>query len=163
MSRQPDAAARRSPSPGCNNTLRILGISNDPVNAVESIRAGVSSPAKEGWRVSERRRERRHAVCEDAQIRLHGKAVLPCVIRDISAGGARLDYDPPPELPLEFRLCIPSTDLSVPAVVAWRSGGQVGIRFIGVAIVGDVDEPPLDLDRRSVGPPRPDLVDRPAA
>ncbi len=67
---------------------------------------------------------------------------VSCVVRDISPGGARLEFDDPIYLPSAFRLCIVSAELTIPAVPAWQRRREAGIRFTGVGVVGEVDSSP---------------------
>ena len=49
---------------------------------------------------------------------LSERVSIDCLVRDISSGGARLEFLAPVNLPREFRLRIVSADLTVPAAVA---------------------------------------------
>lgn len=62
---------------------------------------------------------------------LSPRVVLDCVIRDISAGGARLEFGAPTHLPDAFRLLIPTSNLLVPVARAWQHGQAAGVRFTG--------------------------------
>ncbi|MGH6926203.1 MAG: PilZ domain-containing protein, partial [Propylenella sp.] len=65
-----------------------------------------------------------------------------CIVRDLSPGGARLEFEAPVYLPREFRLCIVSADLTIPAVPAWQRQSEAGVRFTGVGVAGRVDSTP---------------------
>lgn len=60
-----------------------------------------------------------------------GRASLDCLIRDISASGARLEVSDLVSLPLSFRLYVPKHDRRYHATMRWRRDGQVGIEFAG--------------------------------
>jgi hypothetical protein len=90
----------------------------------------------------ERRCERRHKVLKEGKVMLTEWVSVSCVVRDISPGGARLEFEGPVYLPSEFRLLIVSADLTIPAVPAWQRRGEAGIRFTGVGTAGDVDNTP---------------------
>lgn len=62
---------------------------------------------------------------------------VDCIVRDISPGGARLEFLEPVNLPKEFRLYIVSADLTLPAAGVWQRRNEAGIRFTGVGIIGD--------------------------
>ena len=87
----------------------------------------------------ERRRERRHKVLKEGKVMLSEWASVKCVVRDISASGARLEFDGPVHLPSAFHLCIVSADLTIPAVLAWQQQSEAGVRFTGVGAAGNVD------------------------
>lgn len=86
----------------------------------------------------ERRRERRLRVLKQAKVMLTEWVSVNCVVRDISPGGARLEFNGPIYLPHAFQLQIPSAELNIPAAPAWQSRGEAGIRFTG-----------LDAERRA--------------
>ena len=90
----------------------------------------------------ERRGERRHRMLKQGVLMLTEWVSVNCVVRDISPGGARLEFERPIALPSRFRLHIVSADLTIPAVAAWQRRGEAGIRFTGVGIAGDVDNSP---------------------
>ncbi len=58
-------------------------------------------------------------------------ATLPCVVRDISETGARLQVKQVSSVPDTFELIVELDGLEVAAEVVWRSGSEVGIRFLG--------------------------------
>ena len=86
----------------------------------------------------ERRGERRQKVLKEGKVMLTDWVSVNCVVRDISASGARLEFDRPVYLPSEFHLCIVSADLTFPAVPAWQRRSEAGIRFTGVGETGNV-------------------------
>lgn len=91
----------------------------------------------------ERRRERRHKVLKEGKIMLSDWASVSCVVRDISASGARLEFEGPVHLPSAFHLCIVSADLKIPAVLAWQQQNEAGVRFTGVGAAGNVESAAL--------------------
>lgn len=100
-----------------------------------------------GDRMCERRGERRRPVARKASVLLGDRASVNCTIRDLSPGGARLEFDGPTQLPDDFRLRIASADLIIPATAAWQSGREAGIRFTGVGSAGPVDNSPRRMVR----------------
>ena len=99
--------------------------------------------------MSERRTERRVKVLKEGKVMLTDSVSVNCVVRDISPGGARLKFDGPVYLPVEFRLRIVSADLTIPATPAWQTQGEAGVRFTGVGTVGQVDNSPKRMVRRA--------------
>lgn len=87
----------------------------------------------------DRRRERRHRVLKEGKVMLTEWVSVNCVIRDISASGARIEFDRPTFLPSEFQLRIVAADLTIPAIPAWQEREEAGIRFTGVGTAGMVD------------------------
>jgi hypothetical protein len=80
----------------------------------------------EEHRISHRRR-----TLKQGKIVLSDRVVLDCLIRDISAGGARLEFGAPTTLPDAFRLLVTASNLLIPAALAWQRGLVVGVRFTG--------------------------------
>src|SRR3712207_1684072 len=58
-----------------------------------------------------------------------GRAVLHCLVRDCSAGGARLVLASAHLLPDRVTVEIPRMGLRTPATVAWREGDTCGVSF----------------------------------
>ena len=56
---------------------------------------------------------------------------IPCVLINLSAGGARLNVMSPGDLPDEFLLTVEADDLKHKCQVVWRKGDEVGVRFVG--------------------------------
>ena len=77
-----------------------------------------------------RRNARRFPAHHPAQIMLGPDAMIPCTVRDISTGGARIALKPQMDLPETFELFIAAHDLQVRrARVCWRRGDFAGIAF----------------------------------
>lgn len=76
---------------------------------------------------ADRRAHRRHRVRLDACLDADGRR-FPCVITDVSAGGAQLVASLPPELE-HVRLEIEAYD-SFACRVAWRDDARVGVEFL---------------------------------
>ena len=72
------------------------------------------------------------------QRRLHGAKIvfngnsssIDCIVRDLSAKGARLDVASPVGIPDWFDLRLNRNGVCYPAKVAWRSGKQIGVMFL---------------------------------
>jgi hypothetical protein len=77
-----------------------------------------------------RRHARRFPAHHPAQILLGPDAMIPCTVRDISTGGARIALKPQMDIPETFELFIAAHDLQVRrARVCWRRGAFAGIAF----------------------------------
>jgi hypothetical protein len=79
-------------------------------------------------------RERRLSVRRNTAIAAHiafngGRSQMPCIIRDLSEGGARLEVSSVRDIPPTFDLLLPGHR---PAAcrVAWRAMKEVGISFV---------------------------------
>ena len=78
----------------------------------------------------EQRRAKRTPRRNAAWIELTGGARIPCVVWDISDGGARLAAPRPSELPPAFKLLTRDGDSERLCQVVWRSDKQIGVQFI---------------------------------
>ena len=58
-----------------------------------------------------------------------GQNSLDCLIRDISATGARLELSASVTLPDRFDLYLPHRDETCRAHLQWRRGGHIGVAF----------------------------------
>lgn len=75
----------------------------------------------------EARRAPRHAAKQRGSAVVSGRAEIPCVIRDLSATGARLSFSNPTILPRTFRLEFDGQDQRV--TVVWQRGLMAGVKF----------------------------------
>ncbi|MBB4040071.1 hypothetical protein GGR34_001722 [Microvirga flocculans] len=84
-----------------------------------------------------RRQSRRFGTHHPAKIVLGPDAMISCMVKDISTGGARLAVNPQMDLPESFALFIAAHDLQVrQARICWRNGGFAGVAF------SDAEAPP---------------------
>jgi hypothetical protein len=90
----------------------------------------------------ERRSEHRRLVLKRGRVLVPGRPAYECLVRDLTQGGARLEFKAPVLLPAEVMLCLVSTDLTIPAVCIWQRRLEAGVRFVGVATLGAVESPP---------------------
>jgi hypothetical protein len=95
----------------------------------------------------ERRGERRQLVLKEGRVMLTDFVWVDCLVRDLSSTGARIEFERPIRLPAEFRLCIVSADLTIPATPVWQRRLEAGIRFVGVGMAGTVDNTPQRIIR----------------
>ena len=81
---------------------------------------------------SDQRKVQRKALKYPARIDLcDGSAPRGCVIRDISASGARIFVDGPDEIPDYFHLLLAQEGSTArDCRVVWREGDQIGVEFV---------------------------------
>ncbi|MGO4525782.1 PilZ domain-containing protein [Microvirga sp. 2MCAF35] len=80
--------------------------------------------------IDNRRKDRRFPTHHPAQIMLGPEAMISCLVKDISTGGARIAVKRHMDLPESFELYIAAHDLQVRrARVCWRSGDFAGVAF----------------------------------
>lgn len=77
---------------------------------------------------SDKRRHVRYEIDLEGHIETSG-GTIACAIRDVSVEGARLALDDASAVPDEFILVL-NDNLRRRCVIAWRSGEQVGVRFL---------------------------------
>ena len=80
----------------------------------------------------ELRREHRQRVLKGASI-LNGinNSTIQCTIRNMHKNGAELRVSLESRVPQEFSLYVPVDGIAYRAVLAWRAGERVGVKFIG--------------------------------
>ncbi len=80
------------------------------------------------------RTTQRHRVLKEGKIvSLDYTSVIDCVVKDVSATGARIRCANQASIPAEFRLLMPGDDTIRPARVMWRRGDLTGLQFTGEA------------------------------
>ena len=88
----------------------------------------------------ERRNCERSKVFLGAQLRVSEYfEPAECVVRDISAFGARLQLRDGRNLPRNVNLFIPSRNVRVTADVTWRHDNFVGVAFVSIAAPASPD------------------------
>lgn len=76
------------------------------------------------------RRERRRKVLKGGTIRFNGGyGAMQCLVRNLSEGGAMLEFGETLGVPVHFDLAIDGTNGSRPARLRWRSERMAGIEF----------------------------------
>ena len=78
-----------------------------------------------------RRSEFRVRVLKRARVVLSTMTSIDCEIRDISSGGARIEFKAAIMLPEHFQLMTVSTRKIVPVQRVWQRGLEAGVRFTG--------------------------------
>ena len=66
-----------------------------------------------------------------------GRSAVDCLIRDISATGARLIFSDAVSVPDLVELYIPQKEQTLMARVEWRHGDEVGIAFVNAVQASD--------------------------
>jgi hypothetical protein len=79
-----------------------------------------------------KKRDARKTLTQPGWITLDGGfAARPCVVRDMSASGARISVDDPNALPAKLRLAFTRDARTGRACqVVWRRGNSMGVRFV---------------------------------
>ncbi|GAB2185092.1 PilZ domain-containing protein [Roseibium sp. LAB1] len=123
-------------------------------------------------------RERRARVFKKGKMVFqHGLRSIPCIVRNISDGGAMLEFEQAYMLPKEFDLHIDLENYEVTCERRWEEGLRCGVQFIGEkrpvaaqraqvlksseeALKGELDErrdsPDNFFQRRHMGEPHAD-------
>jgi hypothetical protein len=84
--------------------------------------------------MSEHRREIRQRTFLKGRIVFNkGASSMDCLVRDMSASGARLSLSETTTLPDAFELYIPQKDKTYRSTLAWRRQDSVGITFLDEA------------------------------
>ncbi|WP_291000281.1 PilZ domain-containing protein [Hyphomicrobium sp.] len=76
------------------------------------------------------RRQPRMRVQRPGTIAFGGSGTMPCAIRDVSTGGARLEVASPSWVINAFDLRDVMTGIARKAVVVWREDCKMGVRFV---------------------------------
>ncbi|GJE44248.1 PilZ domain-containing protein [Methylobacterium soli] len=88
--------------------------------------------------MSEHRKETRQRVFLKGRINFnHGASSMDCLVRDLSASGARLALSETTTLPEVFELYIPQKDRTYRSVLRWRREDGVGITFSETATAAE--------------------------
>lgn len=81
----------------------------------------------------DRRRSLRRTVVENAWIidKNGGWSLLDCTVRDLSAGGAKLQVDAALDIPAQFDLLLANELRIIPVRIRWRRRNFMGVEFTG--------------------------------
>lgn len=81
----------------------------------------------------------------------------PCVVRDVSDGGARIQLEAEIALPDRFDLTVPQLDLdSQPVIMRWTRGREIGVALTDIFVTGHADPIPQSSSDANIQP----LADR---
>ena len=79
----------------------------------------------------DRRTSVRHRTLREAKVVLHDWSTIDCIVRNISDGGAHLDFSDPVALPDHFEVLFVGAHTLVPADRVWERGAAAGVKFTG--------------------------------
>jgi hypothetical protein len=77
----------------------------------------------------ERRKHTRVSLNASARALVGWQEVLECHVRDISLGGACLEFHTPAVVPDQFDLFVRNPPLDRACRVVWRAGARLGVQF----------------------------------
>jgi hypothetical protein len=80
---------------------------------------------------AEHRRAPRKRTLKEARVVLTDWTTMDCLVRDMSASGARLAFGAPVTLPKTFSLLMVAAEKLIPAELLWQRGLLAGIAFTG--------------------------------
>jgi hypothetical protein len=72
---------------------------------------------------------RRNTICH-AMACARGRPSSPCVVRDVSLGGAKVELEQSASLPNRFRLIVSAWQFEAECEVVHRTDESVGVRFL---------------------------------
>ena len=108
-----------------------------PAASIVTAEFAAASSFSSGFRIMsfgkppvERRAFGRRQAEEHAIVRVAGRPLQRCVIRNISEGGALLDFGEPVWLPFSFRLQWEGTKREETCETRHQNGGRVGVLFV---------------------------------
>jgi|SRR3974390_539965 len=78
----------------------------------------------------QQKRSRRLRTLKGGSIRFRGDAGIDCIIRNMSATGARLEVENPIGIPGKFTLVSMPENMRRRCQVVWRRGKRIGVRFV---------------------------------
>lgn len=78
----------------------------------------------------ERRQFGRRQDSAHGWVIVEGRPRVPCIVRDISQAGARLDVDQPSWLPFRFHLVVESRGIDTDCEVRHQQATSVGVLFV---------------------------------
>jgi c-di-GMP-binding flagellar brake protein YcgR len=79
----------------------------------------------------QRRSGERFRMClEGRVVPYDSSSPIECTIWDISDTGARIAFQKPAEIPLQFELQIPTEDASAQVRLIWSNGREYGVAFM---------------------------------
>jgi len=79
---------------------------------------------------SERRQFGRRTTCIHGWVAIEGRQKLPCLVRNVSEGGALLEFEVPKNMPFMFRLVIDSKGFDAHCEMRHHGPGWMGVQFV---------------------------------
>lgn len=90
--------------------------------------------------VERRQFGRRQSGCH-GWVKVRGRPALPCVVRNISEGGALLEFQAAEMLPYRFRIVIESEGVDSDCEIRHQTGNRMGVEFVKGAVREDGSKP----------------------
>ncbi|GAB4536264.1 MAG: hypothetical protein Tsb0019_37670 [Roseibium sp.] len=90
-----------------------------------------NEPAGENSSDTQRRHRRARVLKKSKLLFQHGLRSIPCTVRNLSEGGALLEFEQAYMLPKEFILSIDLENYEVTCERRWEDGLRCGVQFIG--------------------------------
>lgn len=87
--------------------------------------------------MSERRQFGRRTTCLHAWVKIPGRPQIACLVRNLSVGGALLEFDVPDWLPYRFRLHIEASGFMTNCETRHVGTRAVGVMFVETTHVRD--------------------------
>ena len=116
--------------PSTETLARVLEVADMTMRDFADILDAQTDVEPEGAKLTRRRHKRILSVLE-GRIQLEPEGLqIPCTLRDISAGGARLWMPGALELPSEFHLEIPKLGQSLRVRLVWSRVKSHGVKFL---------------------------------
>lgn len=116
----------------------------------EGLRSDGMSGMSETFTPAERRQFGRRPVNANATAVLPGGVEVPCVIKDLSDGGALLHFSSGVAPVQSFVLSVDDTPHNLKCEIRHRNGPRIGVMFTilaqGIALNRELQRPPVDLD-----------------
>lgn len=100
----------------------------------------------------ERRRFERKKGCLPALVELPFRPPVACVVEDISVAGALILPSEPLWFPQVFKLIITASDFATYCEVRHRGVDRIGVAFVDIPYVGDIDGWPDADDQDDIVP-----------
>lgn len=70
-------------------------------------------------------------------VKVRGRPVIPCIVKDFSSGGALLEFEVPAGFPDQFQVTIDSEKFQSHCEVRHRDQGRLGVQFVAAPAVAD--------------------------
>jgi hypothetical protein len=81
-----------------------------------------------------------------AQILFNNRmTTIDCLVKNISAEGAKVEVSQAVSIPTEFEIYIPQKNRTHNAHMVWRDANAIGIEFMAADAQGSADEPQPDV------------------
>jgi hypothetical protein len=80
--------------------------------------------------MEERRKAVRRRTFKAGKIKIAGKSIIDCMVRNLTDKGASLEVSSPVGIPDTFELSIPIDNLTRKCRVSWRRERRIGVQFV---------------------------------